>query len=462
MLIVAYEVQEGEKPPLRSDGTVALNKDGNLITVSPASSSPRGRVALRLGQAFTQAFLPANFPASVTPDYLPFQIWDTVQALCSYVRGMAASQATLQGIGVGSAVATPAAAVLTFFFRDIIGLLTGVLFAAAQSRSFDANAKQWRFTADVANDIGLLVDLAAPAVPAAFLPLACLGAICRTITGVAGGATRMALTSHFALQDNAADIAAKEGSQETAVTLIGMFLGLGLTRLFAWNVAIAWIAFMGLTVIHVYANWKAMRCLRLTRLNPARLDILLENYTKHGRCPTPEEVARREGLMPPVVLSILAAATGVWAHRAAILIAPSLKELDRNERRLLSYTLQHPPYNSVATGVENRKEENAAKKYCIIPVKPCRDESSIRKVLVFLEPSTIASEDLITAYCLGRLTTLAPSHAKRWASNGGSSSFLAALRAAGWSCDRPALLQNSARLTWGDGHSLVFQGQKIE
>ena len=33
------------------------------------------------------------------------------------------------------------------------------------------------------------------------------------IAGVAGGATRAALTQHFALVGNAADISAKEGSQ---------------------------------------------------------------------------------------------------------------------------------------------------------------------------------------------------------------------------------------------------------
>ena len=33
-------------------------------------------------------FLPEDYPHSVTPDYLNFQIWDSIQALCSYLRGM--------------------------------------------------------------------------------------------------------------------------------------------------------------------------------------------------------------------------------------------------------------------------------------------------------------------------------------------------------------------------------------
>jgi hypothetical protein len=63
---------------------------------------------------------------------------------------------------------------------------------------------------------GLALELASPLFPAAFLLLACLGSLARAVTGVAGGATRMALTQHFARRGNAADIAAKEGSQVAA------------------------------------------------------------------------------------------------------------------------------------------------------------------------------------------------------------------------------------------------------
>ena len=50
--------------------------------------------------------MPEGYPDSVTPDYLAFQAWDSIQALCSYVRGMICSQAILQGIGVGKQVRT--------------------------------------------------------------------------------------------------------------------------------------------------------------------------------------------------------------------------------------------------------------------------------------------------------------------------------------------------------------------
>ena len=84
-------------------------------------------------------FLPLGYPASVTPDYLEvrahthsmsglseasvacslcsllcvcvsgrlqFQVWDTIQAMCSYLRGMLCTHAVLTGMGVGEVTST--------------------------------------------------------------------------------------------------------------------------------------------------------------------------------------------------------------------------------------------------------------------------------------------------------------------------------------------------------------------
>ena len=50
-----------------------------------------------------------------------------------------------------------------------------------------------------------------------------------SLVGVAGGATRAALTEHQARRNNMADVSAKDGSQETAVGLISLLLGFLLT-----------------------------------------------------------------------------------------------------------------------------------------------------------------------------------------------------------------------------------------
>ena len=67
----------------------------------------------------------------------------------------------------------------------------------------DADCKQWRLFADLLNDCALTLELCAPyAVSIAgaskqeVTALLCISGIAKSIVGVAGGATRAALTQH--------------------------------------------------------------------------------------------------------------------------------------------------------------------------------------------------------------------------------------------------------------------------
>ncbi|CAL5428684.1 unnamed protein product [Camellia sinensis] len=115
------------------------------------------------------------------------------------------------------------------------------------------------------------------------------------MTGVASGATRAALTQHFALHNNAADISAKEGSQETLATMIGMALGMLLARVTIGHPLAIWLSFLSLTMFHMYANYKAVRCLSLTTLNCERSSILLLHFMKTGG---QEQVSDMEHVLP--------------------------------------------------------------------------------------------------------------------------------------------------------------------
>ncbi|EIE25577.1 DUF647-domain-containing protein [Coccomyxa subellipsoidea C-169] len=234
-----------------------------------------------------KGFLPDGYPDAVTSDYVGFQIWDSIQALCSYVRGMICSNAILTGIGVGKQATSPLVAVFQFFVRDLAGMCGGVLFAFTQGSQLDAYAKQWRLFADIFNNVGYALDLASPLFPDQFLLLACLGSLARAVTGVAGGATRAALTQHFSRADNAGDISAKEGSQETATTLIGMILGMAFLQAASDSPVAVWAVFLLLTFLHIYANVRAVRALQLTSLNCSRLDILLKHSSASKVTPDP-------------------------------------------------------------------------------------------------------------------------------------------------------------------------------
>jgi hypothetical protein len=54
----------------------------------------------------SELFLPRDYPHSVHSGYLEYQLYDSIQGLCSYVRGTLSTSAILTIAGVGDAQAT--------------------------------------------------------------------------------------------------------------------------------------------------------------------------------------------------------------------------------------------------------------------------------------------------------------------------------------------------------------------
>ena len=242
-----------------------------------------------------RAFLPAGFPGTVSPDYLAFQSWDTAQGLCSYVRGALTTRALLEGVGVGAdavAAVSAASATAQFVLRDVVGSLGAVLFAAARGSASDAHAKQWRLFADCASDVGMALELLAPTLGArygrgAFLATACAGSLARAVCGVAAGATRAALTRHFARAHNAADVAAKEASQETATSVFGSAAGVLVARVTAESPSSQWFVFLALTAAHVHVTCAPCASPRVDAVNRARARKMVDAWARGEPVPTP-------------------------------------------------------------------------------------------------------------------------------------------------------------------------------
>ena len=170
-------------------------------------------------------FLPYGYPDSVSPEYLTFQMWDTTQAMCSYLRGVLATQSVLESVGVGKDTVTPLAAAVNWVFRDGAGMLSGLAFTYVVGPRFDANVKFWRLYADLINNVGLTLDMLAPLMATRSQDILTLSAVCKAMCGIAAGSTRSSLTAHFAQHDNMADVAAKENSQRPLSRCSGWLWG---------------------------------------------------------------------------------------------------------------------------------------------------------------------------------------------------------------------------------------------
>jgi len=226
---------------------------------------------------------------------------------------------------VGDAQATAMSAAMTWAVRDGLGMIGGLLFSYICSPLFDAHVKEFRLLADVLNDIGMTIDMALPFLlsqtwmssplttlypsisqylPSSYLILTSTSTLCKVACGMAAGATKGNITDHFAICGNRADCQAKESTQETLVSLVGMCMGVWMAGIIhrleknqnddttcssgeldntCSNSAImldaqliSWGIFISLTLLHVWANYIGMQCLRLRTLNQQRAKIALQ------------------------------------------------------------------------------------------------------------------------------------------------------------------------------------------
>ncbi|GMS84045.1 hypothetical protein PENTCL1PPCAC_6220, partial [Pristionchus entomophagus] len=248
-------------------------KKGVKVVGVPSASS-----SFSIKQLFASAFLPQGFPHSVTDDYLEYQMYDTLQALASSLTGALATEAVLTSAGVGNKDATALGATITWLLKDGCGMVGRILFSYAKGTELDAESKKWRLVADVLNDIAFFIDLLSPLFASLFLPLACLSSLLRCIVGVAGGATRTSIVQHQARRGNLADVAAKDGSQETLVNVFALLLSLLLLPTVSGKRTVIWCLFGLFTAVHLLANYRAVRSLRFDVFNRNRFAIVIRHY----------------------------------------------------------------------------------------------------------------------------------------------------------------------------------------
>lgn len=257
-----------------------------------------------LEQLWTQAllpFLPTGYPASVTPDYTPYQLYDTLQAFASTIAGLLASRAVLLSlnlVGDSELTSTNAAtgATLLSIAQESIGRASTIFFAHLFARQIESEVKFYRFFADIVNDIAFVLDCLSPSLPFNVrVPVLCLASACRAICGVAGGSSKAILSAHFAKNGNIGELNAKDGSQETVVSLIGMWVG-GLVVSRVQGATATWTWLLSLLALHLWANWQAVKSVRLSVLNGRRARILLQSILEDQCALSPDEIGQKEGI----------------------------------------------------------------------------------------------------------------------------------------------------------------------
>ncbi|KAI0136745.1 vitamin B6 photo-protection and homoeostasis-domain-containing protein [Xylariales sp. AK1849] len=276
-------------------------KDGSHEAIPPKKTT--GSYA----KALLDVFLPAGYPHTVTADYMPYQVYDSLQAFSSSIAGLMSNRAVLQGFGVGQAGSSATGAVLLTVLQESTGRLATIFFAHRVGQAIEPECKYYRFLADLLNDSALLLGILTPSLPQTPKILAlCAAGIFRSLCGVSGGAAKASLSAHFAKNGNLAELNAKDGSQETVISLMGMLVGSLFVNMVEGQSAV-WAWMLILVGIHLWTNYQAVRAVQMRSLNRQRAGIIVQEYQRSGRVLHPDQVARRERILtwrvPPIMFS---------------------------------------------------------------------------------------------------------------------------------------------------------------
>ena len=151
----------------------------------------------------------------------------------------------------------------------------------------------YRLLADVLNDIAFVLDCLSPALPKAIrVVVLSFSSVLRALCGVAAGSAKASLSAHFARWGNLGELNAKDSSQETVISLLGMLAGSLVVSWVTTPIA-TWTMLILLLSIHLETNRRAVRAVSMRTLNRQRATLVYHHLCK-GYIPTPEQVSQQE------------------------------------------------------------------------------------------------------------------------------------------------------------------------
>lgn len=239
----------------------------------------------------------------VAPEYAKYQILHVCQDLSTQLRSTLATSAVFSGLGLGGGQAMgAAAATLVFLCRDATGMAVSLTAAAALAPKLGGDARRYRFAADVAVDLALLLELLSA--KRFFVPLLCASAALKALCGVLSGGANAAIGAYFARSSgDLAEVTAKSGAVGTLSGIAGLCLSLAATVLAtsvpqSHRFRLSLAAYAALTVAHLVSCAKGLGCLALASIgNPRRFAVVYDTWKASGNAPSPAQLAN----LDPVV-----------------------------------------------------------------------------------------------------------------------------------------------------------------
>eukprot|EP00166_Cyanidium_caldarium_P001221 ctg_1625.g371 len=189
-----------------------------------------------------------------------------------------------------------------------------IAYAALAGKQFDVDPRSWRIMSDALEDVAGVLEIVTPIFSGSFLALASVATTMKAVAAMTGTATRHAIYKSVALAENQGDLATKGESQGVTTKLIGLGLGIALSKRIGQNYRALLGAYALTAAVHLAANYKAMKCIEFSTLNRQRMAMLAERYfhstdvderavrpvsLEQAQLPTPREIGPQEQFMLP-------------------------------------------------------------------------------------------------------------------------------------------------------------------
>ncbi|KAI9829080.1 MAG: hypothetical protein M1832_000103 [Thelocarpon impressellum] len=198
------------------------------------------------------------------------------------------------GIGVGDASASTTGAILLTVLQESMGRIATILFAHRLGTSLEPECKMYRLAADLFNDAAIILDCLSPAFPkVARVFILSTSSMLRALCGVAAGSSKASLSAHFAKWGNLGELNAKDSSQETIISLLGMLAGSLVVSMVSSPIAV-WSWLMLLLAVHIATNRAAVRAVTMHTLNRQRANIVLSTLLADDEVISPQQAAKQE------------------------------------------------------------------------------------------------------------------------------------------------------------------------
>ncbi|KAI4187729.1 MAG: hypothetical protein L6R41_002631 [Letrouitia leprolyta] len=216
-----------------------------------------------------------------------FEPWSTLPLFLHILMSYA-------GVGVGDASASPTTALLFSILQESTGRIATILFADRLGTALEPECKMYRLAADVFNDAAMLLDCLSPALPRGpRVLLLSSSSVLRALCGVAAGSSKASLSAHFAKWGNLGELNAKDSSQETVISLLGMLVG-SVVVSYVSSPAMTWTCLILLLSVHLGMNRAAVRAVSMHSLNRQRANIVFSTFLDQDKVLTPKEVSVQE------------------------------------------------------------------------------------------------------------------------------------------------------------------------